>query len=239
MLDDVHVLFDQPIAQQILMAALGDSDSEGARSVSYRRQNREEHIQFFGSLVCISNLDLSNESNSRAPVLDALRSRIHVLAYAPTDEEMIALMRDVVRGGWQSPDRSRKVSREDCHQVLEFVIEECRRLGIRSELRMLLEKAIPDYWHWQQGETETHWEDLVRSDLEESVTLPFHATRPQAPLTRKSRMEQEQALVLELCNAPATQGERIQQYEARTGKNRRTFYRRVDELQNAGLLPKD
>ncbi len=95
-LDDVAEILNQRIAVQILLAALGSQPGEtGVRIVKYHRQRLDATVRFTGGIILISNLELR-----AAPLLNALKSRIHYLKYNPGDVQISALMRDIASHGW-------------------------------------------------------------------------------------------------------------------------------------------
>ncbi len=167
-LDDVSDLLTKPVGLQILLAALGNqSDDSGARIVRYRRQGRAAVVRFTGGIIAISNLELHP-----TPILTALKSRVHYLQYDPSDEQIAALMRHLAAGAW--PAATRKVSPSECSDVCEFVIRESERRAGRLDMRLLVDKALPDYLQWRDGKTETHWKDLAISTVEEHLIALVH-----------------------------------------------------------------
>jgi hypothetical protein len=164
-LDDVADILTRPVALQLLLAALGNQSSEpGERKIKYRRQGRDVTVVFKGGIIMLSNLQFHV-----TPLLDALRSRINTLNHNPNEPQIAALMRDIASQGW--PRDCPKITPAEGIEIVNFVIEESRRRGCRLDLRLLVDKAFPDYLQDRDGETETHWKDLVR------VTLARHAGR--------------------------------------------------------------
>jgi hypothetical protein len=217
-LDDVSELFASKIALQVLLAALGNQpDEPGVRIIKYRRQGREETVRFQGGLILISNLELHS-----APLLQALKSRVHYLHYAPTDEQLIALMRHIAAQGWNG------LSPAECSDVAEFVIEKATSNGVSPDLRLLVDKALPDYLQWRNGQCETHWRDLVLTTLEEQLVPLEHTT--QAHRTRWHRKQEEHAVLRGILEEYATRDEQILAWVSETGKSDRAFYRRLGEL---------
>ena len=217
-LDDVGELFANRIALQLLLAALGHQpDDVGTRIVKYRRLGSETTIRFTGGIIMISNLELHS-----GPVLAALKSRINCLRYDPSDEQIAALMRAIAVNGW------RTLSPAECLEVAEFLIAESLRLDGHLDLRLLVDKAFPDYLQYQNGDAETHWKDLIRTTLEEQLVDLRHT--PPAKLSRKDTKEQEQELVRKIWAEHKTKDERVAAWQAATGKSERAFYRRADEV---------
>ena len=218
-LDDVSEIFAQKIALQILLAALGNQpDEQGTRVVKYRRHgSKEETVHFEGGIVMISNLEIST-----GPVLQALKSRVHYLCYQPTDQQIAAMMRAIAAKGWRS------LSPAECLEVAEFLIAESQRLNCQLDLRLLVDKAFPDYLQHQNGDAETHWKDLIVTTLEAKLIHLQH-TEP-AKASRQATKGKEQQLVREIMAEYQSREEQIAAWEAITKKSQRAFYRRAEEL---------
>lgn len=222
LLDDVSAIFQQPIALQLLLAALGrQPDDTDERIVRYRRQGHEQTVHFTGGIICISNLELHS-----APLLEALKSRVHYLHYDPSDEQMAALMRQVASKGW--PDKCPRLSAVECLEVAEFLIAESRRLDVRLDMRLLVDKAFPDYLQHRSGDAEAHWKDLVATTLEGRLTELKHTPMPQR--SRQERKESEHELIQGILTEFTTREERLRAWRERTSKSERAFYRRLQEL---------
>src|SRR3954464_11721428 len=89
-LDDVSAIFNQPIALQLLLAALGNPhNGSKARLVRYKTAKETRVVPFTGGLICISNLPLDGHHHE---VLAALKDRAFVVNYEPTDEQIHALI---------------------------------------------------------------------------------------------------------------------------------------------------
>lgn len=223
-LDDVSALFEQRVALQLLLAALGNQpDGAGGRIIQYRHHGREETIRFTGGIICISNLELH-----AAPLLEALKSRVHCLKYDPTEAQLVALMGAICSKGW-SQDGLR-LTPTQCQEVMAHLIAESRRLGCRLDLRLLVDKAFPDYWQWRQGFTETDWQDLVSVTLGGQLIELRHPRRAR-PVSREQLKRAEQMIVRALLEEFPTPEERVAAWEEQTGKSRRAFYRRLQEVE--------
>lgn len=222
-LDDVSAIFQQPVALQLLLAALGNQPNHsGERIVRYRRQGHEHTIHFTGGIIAISNLELHS-----APVLEALKSRVHYLNYSPSDEQIGAMMLHVSSLGW--PAAIPAMSPEECAEVATYLIAESRRLDVRLDMRLLVDKAFPDYLQWRMGQTEVHWKDLVTTTLEERLVDLVH-TQPAAAPSRRQRKEAEHELVKEILAQHSTAKDRLAAWQEKTSRSERAFYRRLGEL---------
>lgn len=111
--------------------------------------------------------------------------------------------------------------------MARYLIGELLRLGCRFDLRLFVDKALPDYQQWKDDETESDWRDLVTASVEEHLVAVRH---PDGPATRADRKDEEQALIRELVDAFPTRAERVREWSRRTGKSERAFYRRLAEL---------
>jgi hypothetical protein len=224
-LDDVSSIFTQPMALQILLATLGTPhDGSRTRTVRYKRANDDRVVYFSGSIIAISNLQLAGHTNN---VLDALRDRVHVLSFEPTDEEVEAAIQELAG---TSP---RDVSARDAVQVASFLLDTCRESGVRPSIRLFMDKALADFRLWKKGNTESHWNDLVRSSVRQMVIAQ---EEPLRDITRKEKVDAERRLVKAICTEFPCRKLRVDAWVARTGKSQAAFYRRYRELRSAGQL---
>jgi hypothetical protein len=224
-LDDLGALLRNEVALQILLTALehpAPGDRTRTRVVKYRRQGREEQVWFRGGLICISNRELHDDE-----LLGAFKSRVHTLNHDPTDVQLGALMLEIAEIGWPHAGRP-EIAPAECRAVAHFLIGEMLRLGCRFDLRLFVNKALPDYQQWQDDETESDWRDLVTASIEQHLVAVRHAEdRP----SRAGRKEDEQAIVREILKEHPTREGRVRAWGERTGKSERAFYRRLAELQ--------
>jgi hypothetical protein len=219
-LDDVSEILANRIALQILLAALGNQPHPtGMRIVKYRRQGREGTVRFTGGIILISNLELH-----ATPLIEALKSRVHYLRYDPTDEQIAALMREIASRGRSKP----KLSPPECTEVADFLIAESQRLGCRLDIRLLVDKAFPDFAQYRNRNTETHWKDLVLAMLEEQVLSLKYTRGPQA--MRQAVKANEHQIVRDILAAYSTRSDRINAWQEQTQKSERAFYRRLKEI---------
>lgn len=220
-LDDVSSIFTQPTALQILLAALGTPhDGSRTRVVRYKRADVDRRVNFEGGIIAISNLQLAGHTNQ---VLGALRDRVHVLSYEPTDEEVEANLFEI------AGTAPRGVSSVDAVMVASFLLDTCRMAGVRPSIRLFMDKSLPDFALWKNGDSESHWHDLVRAGVEEAVIAPQH---PLRDISRKEQVEADRRIVQDLCVEFPDKKRRIEVWKARTGKSTAAFYRRYRELRN-------
>lgn len=224
-LDDVSAIFSQPIALQVLLAALGNPhDGSQVRLVRYKSANEVRTVSFTGGLICISNIPLTGH---RREILAAIKDRVNVINYEPTDEQIIALIRRIAQ------DRVDGVAPAEAVKVATFLIEQCQVHGIRPSVRLFVDKALKDYKLYRERKCETHWRDLVVSNLKEQVVELQHATND---LSRAEQIETERRIAEEICRNYPTCKEQIEAWKKRTGKSKAALYRRRKELKKAGRL---
>ncbi len=178
-LDDIGSLFKNDQAMQILLAAL-DGDPGQPRIVRYKSKDKEQTINFTGTVIAISNVPLRCD-----PLARALGSRIVMLEHEPTDDEMAAFIRHL------SADGSADLSPDECLEVAEFVISETRENDLRLDLRHL-RKGWQDYRQVKHKRAKTCWQDLVRTSL---LKL---AREMLIPMSKHEDIEQQRLLVIEL-----------------------------------------
>lgn len=223
-LDDLTSVLDSDVALQILLSALehpAAGDRTRSRVVKYRRQGREERVAFRGGLICISNRELHDDE-----MLGAFKSRVHTLNYDPTDAQLGALMLDLAERGSQVGTSG--VGPDEARLVAHFLIGEMLRLACRFDLRLFVNKALPDYQQWKDDETESDWRDLVTASIEEQLVAVRHADKRPS---RAERKQDEQALLRDILQEHETREERVRAWSQRTGKSERAFYRRLAEMQ--------
>jgi hypothetical protein len=178
-LDDIASLFKNDQAMQILLAAL-DGDPGQPRIVRYKSKDKEQTINFTGTVIAISNVPLRCD-----PLARALGSRIVMLEHEPTDDEMAAFIRHLAADGYAD------LSPDECLEVAEFVISETREHDLRLDLRHLT-KGWQDYRQVKDKRAKTSWQDLVRTSL-------LKLARGSAlPMSKHEDIEQQRLLVIEL-----------------------------------------
>ena len=133
--DDVAELFQKERARKYMMAAFGTRpDYTQPRIVPYAREGRKMSVTVAGCCFVMTN-------EERFPA--AFASRITTLEFAPTQEQVAALMRDIASRGVRRDKW--ELSASESTEVAEFLIPEARAPGVRLDLRDLIEKSLPDY----------------------------------------------------------------------------------------------
>jgi hypothetical protein len=223
-LDDLGAVLKSDVALQILLSALEHpTNRDRSRVVKYRRQGEERRATFRGGIVCISNRELRDDD-----MLGALKSRVHTLNYDPSDPQLAALMLDIADRGWPIGSSNPEIDAEAAHMVARYLIGEMLRLACPFDLRLFVNKALPNYQQWKDGEAESDWRDLITASIEEHLVAVRHSEEP--PVSREARKEEEQAIVQEIMRDHASRDERVRAWIKRTGKSERAFYRRLAEI---------
>jgi hypothetical protein len=216
-IDDIHTLFGQDAALQILMAALGGRPGQ-ARTVTYTTKDERKSFEFTGGIIAISNLPLG-----RDPLADAVASRVARLEHEPSDEMIAAFMRAKALKGFED------VTPEECLEVVEFVVAETRAGDYRLDLRAMV-KAWQDYRLDLHGKALRSWRDLVRSSLKRLVG----EDRPR-PEGRDGRIAWEKRIAQELFERfPDDKRRRDAEWERRVGSSPHSLYRRKRALDRSG-----
>jgi hypothetical protein len=198
--------------------------------VRYKTAREDRSVRFTGGIILITNLALEGHHHE---TLAAIRDRVNVINYSPTDEQVEALIHKIADQG------IRGVPPEKCRMVAYFLLEECKQREIRASVRLFAEKALPDYVLWESGRTETDWRDLIVAELEQQLVEIHH---PQRDLRRAEQTQAERRIALGIYTSYPSRGERIEQWQritaARFGqaKSEPAFYRRLKELKETGQL---
>lgn len=121
-----------------------------------------------------------------------------------------------------------KLTSDECLEVAEYLITESQRLNVRLDMRMLVDKAFPDFLQHREGDTEAHWKDLILTSLEEQM-VELNYTKAEAH-SRQARKEDEHDIIREITAECDERDRQLAEWSARTGKSERAFYRRLKEL---------
>jgi hypothetical protein len=223
-LDDVSRIFRNETALQILLAALEHPASPGtARRVEYRRQHRVESFGFTGGLICVSNIELHETD-----LLMALKSRVNMLNYAPTDAQLGALMLDVAERGWPIGAPVQTIPPDQAREIAGYVINAIIRRGCHMDLRLLFDKAYPGYEQWRDRASELDWRDLVNAAMDQHLVAIRHTVA--VPRSRDERLEEDRAVLREILAEYDTRPAQLEAWTRRTEMSSRAFYRRLGEL---------
>jgi hypothetical protein len=112
------------------------------------------------------------------------------------------------------------MSPAQCEEVCEFLIAEVLPLAKNLDMRFLT-NAFRDRLQYQDGQTSTHWMDLIRSEVKQQAAVPE---------SRADRLARERQIALEIAGLPdLTAARREQLFKDRTGTSARGYRRRLQE----------
>jgi hypothetical protein len=213
-IDDCETLFADKHALGVLRSALWGlpgRDGRQRRVVVWQVADDRKEFVFTGSVILIGNSPPAD-----TPQLLAVKTRVPVVNFTPTTEELAAQMRLLAGLGHQhGPHR---LPPEDCMKVVEELLARSQRLDLRQYVN-----ACNDYLQWSNGAAESHWLDLLESRLQQRTVVS--AGKPGG---RAERKQAELALVRRIAGlAPQ---ERLAVWQQETGKSQAALYRRLDDL---------
>jgi hypothetical protein len=151
--DDCDAVFDEPLALNILKAAL---DSKKKRVIHWntdsfklRNEGVPDQFEFKGSAIFITNLKFDNvKSKKLKSHLEALESRCHYIDLTiETEREKMLRIKQVIHDGMLD---AYQVSAEVKEEIIDFVDinkKRLRELSLRTVLKVAdLAVAFPDKW---------------------------------------------------------------------------------------------
>jgi len=151
--DDCDAIFEEPLALNILKAAL---DSKKKRTIHWntdsfklRNEGVPDSFEFKGSAIFITNLDFHDvKSKKIRSHLEALESRCHYMDLTiSTEREKMLRISQVIRDGMLD---TYKLSDEVKDEIIDFVDinkKRLRELSLRTVLKVAdLAVAFPDRW---------------------------------------------------------------------------------------------
>jgi hypothetical protein len=230
-LEDMERLTKDPDAQGVLRSAMWAQPGH-ARMVTWitakTEKDNKDRFEFRGSLILISNRPLAD-----LPELRALATRIEVYHLDITDPEISALMRDLASKGYHHQGKS--IGPEECHQVTEYLLKECRTAGCPLDLR-LQQKAFQTYLQYAADHAVTHWQDMITASVREANCHFRHEQNTASPEAKKAQRRNAVREVL-ATGADAKEQERL--YMEKTGASRADFYRRKREVESGEFDEQD
>jgi hypothetical protein len=151
--DDCDAIFEEPLALNILKAAL---DSKKKRTIHWntdsfklRNEGVPDSFEFKGSAIFITNLDFHDvKSKKIRSHLEALESRCHYMDLTiHSERDKMLRIAQVIKDGMLD---SYKVSDEVKEEIIDFVDinkKRLRELSLRTVLKVAdLAVAFPDRW---------------------------------------------------------------------------------------------
>lgn len=220
-MEDMERLTKDPDAQGVLRSALWAQPGHERLVTWTTATDGQQRFPFRGGLILISNRPLAD-----LPELRALATRIEVHRLEATEPELAALMRQVAAKGYRLDSRV-GIGPEECLQVTEYLLKECRAAGCPLDLR-LQQKAFQSYLQFAADCSVSHWEDLVAASVREATCHFRHEPNTATPEARKAeRRNVIRAIMAE--SVDATEQERL--YKQRTKMSRADFFRRKREVE--------
>jgi hypothetical protein len=232
--DEIHVLEDlsqlcrDTRARGVLLSALwsnspANPQSTGNglpdRSVAWSTNKGRESFVFRGGLIMTANRALST-----LPELSAIETRISHMQLIFNDNEMWSLMRSVANHGfWEGRNQ---MDPEECREVCEFVIDKCKSLNRRPDMRLMIH-GFRDYLQDRDCDSLSNWREIVLARINQRPTELATIVTPSA---RDDQKQREQAIAAEIVKQHASPEQRYQAWRDQTGKSKAAFYRRLEEL---------
>jgi hypothetical protein len=226
--DAIHVMEDMervtkdPDAQGVLRSALWAQPGHDRTVTWTTATDGPQRFVFRGGLILISNRPLAD-----LPELRALATRIEVHRFEASDAELTALMRDLAGKGYRIRE-SVVISPEECVQVTEYLLKECRAVGCPLDLR-LQQKAFQTYLQYAADCSVSHWEDLIAASVREATCHFRHEVNVTSPEARKA---QRRTIVRQILSTGSDAKEQERSYTEKTGASRADFYRRKREVES-------
>jgi hypothetical protein len=115
---------------------------------------------------------------------------------------------------------------EECLQVTEHLLKECRAVGCPLDLR-LQQKAFQTYLQHAADHSVTHWEDMVAASVREATCHFRHEVNTSSPEAKKAKRRN---VVRELIGRGVDAKEMEGLYAQQTKSSRADFYRRKHEV---------
>ena len=151
--DDCDAIFEEPLALNILKAAL---DSKKTRTIHWntdsfklRNEGVPDSFEFKGSAIFITNLDFHDiKSKKIKSHLEALESRCHYMDLTITTErEKMLRIAQVIRDGMLNSYKLSDEVKEDIVDFVDINKKRLRELSLRTVLKVAdLAVAFPDRW---------------------------------------------------------------------------------------------
>jgi hypothetical protein len=224
-IEDAETMFSDRNTAGVLRSALwGQAGPNGQqeRTVCWQTGQLRDEFVFTGGVIVLANCGLDD-----VPQLRALKTRIPCAQYAPTNEEVAALMRVIARKGHQLGPHH--LAPEKCLEVAETIIDHSARLTKNLDLRLLV-NTFNDRLQYDNGAAKTHWVDLLESRMKERVVAPAAGCG-----IRAQKNAQEVEVAGRIRNLPTA--DRLAVWKAETGKSRAEMYRALSQQSHLSQIP--
>jgi hypothetical protein len=221
-LEDVERITKCPDAQGVLRSALWSQPGQ-ERIVTWTTATEGvQRVLFRGGIILISNRPLAD-----LPELRAMASRIEVHKLDVSDAELTAMMYAMASQGYRQQDK-RVIGPEDCLEITEHLLQECRAAGCPLDLR-LQQKSFQTYLQWEADLTHCHWKDLIAASVREAT---HHFRHEANTLPREARRTQRRNILRAILAQTGDVHEQEQRYREQTGASRSDFFRRKREIES-------
>jgi hypothetical protein len=120
------------------------------------------------------------------------------------------------------------VGPDECREVAEFIIGQCRGLQRSLDMRMLF-IGYTHYLQWRECQSGCDWRDLVATHVKER---PISVGETRTHGQRDAQKQAELDLAAELIATTEDRVERFKIWHERTGKSEPTLYRRIADLED-------
>jgi hypothetical protein len=220
-LEDLERITKEPDAQGVLRSALWAQPGHERIVTWTTAVEGKDRVVFRGGLILISNRPLADLAELRA-----LATRIEVHRMDVTDGELTALMRYLAGDGYRFGGRI-AIAPQECIEVTEFLLNECRLSGCPLDLR-LQQKSFQTYLQWAGDNAICDWRDLVAASVREAAHHFRHGLNTASPEDKK---KERRNVIREILKVIADPKEQEKRYKERMHASRADFYRRKREVE--------
>jgi hypothetical protein len=220
--EDMERLVKDPDAQGVLRSACWSQPGHERMVTWTTAKDGKVEFPFRGGLILISNRPLTD-----LPELRAMATRIEVLMFELTEEELTAQMQLLASRGYLVKDKV-VIDPATCIEITEFLLSMCRAEGCRLDLR-LQQKAFQTYLQWEADETKLNWKDLVRASVNEATQ---HFRHESNPLPKEERRTQRRNMLRQILEETSDVKEQERRYKEETDGSRADFFRRKREIES-------
>ena len=233
--DAVHVLEDMERltkdadAQGVLRIALWAQPGHDRAVTWTTATDGQQRFVFRGGLILISNRPLAD-----LPELRALATRIEVHRLDVTEAELTAQMLDLAARGYRQQDKL-IIRAEECLQVTEHLLKECRSAGCPLDLR-LQQKSFQTYLQWEADWSDSHWRDLVAASVREATYQFRHASNTTP---REARRTQKRNILRKIMKQESNPVEWETLYIDEADASRADYFRRKREVESGDFDQED
>jgi hypothetical protein len=219
-IEDCERLTRDRDAQGVLRSALWAQPGHDRIITWVTATGGEERVVFGGGLILIANRPMAD-----LPELRALATRITVHRLDVTEAELAARLRDIAAGGFVR-DGKKLIDPDQCREIVEFIIGECRAAGCPLDLR-LLPNRCQDYLQWETDQSSCGWWDLVAAWVREAA---HHFREETDAASDEEKRARRRAVLREILGHTSDPKEQLRLYKERTKHSRPDFFRRKREL---------